>query len=72
MELYAGLQAEDCMDLGPGSGICCGYTMTRAILADAISLVRGDRFYTTDYTRKSYPLPLGGAYTHISFPQRGT
>ena len=51
LELYPGLQAEDCMPLGPGSGICCGYTMTRAILADAICLVRGDRFYTTDYTR---------------------
>ncbi|KAG7449917.1 heme peroxidase [Guyanagaster necrorhizus] len=50
LELYPGLQAEDCMPLGPGSGICCGYTMTRAILADAIALVRGDRFYTTDYT----------------------
>ncbi|KAI5117531.1 hypothetical protein M0805_004764 [Coniferiporia weirii] len=50
LELYPGLQAEDCMPLGPGSGICCGYTMTRAILADAIALVRGDRFYTHDYT----------------------
>lgn len=52
LELYPGLQAEDCMPLGPGSGICCGYTMTRAILGDAIALVRGDRFYTIDYTRK--------------------
>ncbi|OBZ79068.1 Psi-producing oxygenase A [Grifola frondosa] len=50
LELYPGLQAEDCMPLGPGSGICCGYTMTRAILSDAIALVRGDRYYTTDYT----------------------
>ena len=41
------------MPLGPGSGICCGYTMTRAILGDAVALVRGDRFYTTDYTRAS-------------------
>lgn len=55
LELYVGLQAEDCMALGPGSGICCGFTMTRAILADAIALVRGDRYYTTDYTR-SYSL----------------
>lgn len=53
LELYPGLQAEDIMELGPGSGICCGFTMTRAILADAIALVRGDRFYTTDFTRKS-------------------
>ncbi|EKM48647.1 uncharacterized protein PHACADRAFT_214715 [Phanerochaete carnosa HHB-10118-sp] len=53
LELYPGIQAEETMPLGPGSGICCGYTMTRAILADAIALVRGDRFYTTDYTRKA-------------------
>lgn len=52
LELYPGIQAEDCMPLGPGSGICCGYTMTRAILGDAVALVRGDRFYTTDYTRR--------------------
>lgn len=53
LELYPGLQAEECMPLiTPGSGICCGYTMTRAILGDAIALVRGDRFYTTDYTRE--------------------
>ncbi|KAI0071441.1 heme peroxidase [Panus rudis PR-1116 ss-1] len=44
------IAAEDCMPLGPGSGICCGYTMTRAILADTIALVRGDRFFTHDYT----------------------
>ncbi|KAI0079537.1 heme peroxidase [Panus rudis PR-1116 ss-1] len=50
LELYPGLQAEEIIPLGPGSGICCGYTMTRAILGDAIALVRGDRFYTTDYT----------------------
>ncbi|KZT36643.1 heme peroxidase [Sistotremastrum suecicum HHB10207 ss-3] len=50
LELYVGLQAEETMPLAPGSGFCCGYTMTRAILADAISLVRGDRFFTTDYT----------------------
>lgn len=50
LELYPGIQAEETMPLGPGSGICCGYTMTRAILGDAVALVRGDRFYTTDYT----------------------
>lgn len=44
------------MPLGPGSGICCGYTTTRAILGDAVALVRGDRFYTTDYTRESHTL----------------
>ncbi|KAI0658449.1 heme peroxidase [Cubamyces menziesii] len=50
LELYAGLQAEEIAPMGPGSGLCCGYTMMRAILSDAIALVRGDRFYTTDYT----------------------
>lgn len=25
--------------------------MTRAVLGDAIALIRGDRFYTTDFTR---------------------
>ena len=52
LELYPGIQAEETMRLGTGSGICCGYTTTRAILGDAVALVRGDRFYTTDYTRK--------------------
>ncbi|CAE6450365.1 unnamed protein product [Rhizoctonia solani] len=50
LELYPGLHAEECMNLGPGSGLCAGYTITRAILADAIALVRGDRFFTTDFT----------------------
>ncbi|KAI8981356.1 heme peroxidase [Trametes punicea] len=50
LELYPGLQAEEIVPMGPGSGLCCGYTMMRAILSDAIALVRGDRFYTTDYT----------------------
>ncbi|KAI0783170.1 heme peroxidase [Abortiporus biennis] len=53
LELYPGLQAEEIIPLGNGSGICCGYTMTRAILGDAIALVRGDRFYTTDYTPRN-------------------
>lgn len=55
LELYPGLQAEEIIPLGRGSGLCCGFTMTRAILGDAIALVRGDRFYTSDYTRKWNP-----------------
>ncbi|KAF8666942.1 heme peroxidase [Rhizoctonia solani] len=50
LELYPGLHAEECMKLGPGSGLCAGYTITRGILSDAIALVRGDRFFTTDFT----------------------
>ena len=31
LELYPGLQGEDCMPLGPGSGICCGYAVVLAV-----------------------------------------
>ncbi|KAF7300907.1 Heme peroxidase [Mycena kentingensis (nom. inval.)] len=41
---------EDTMPITKGSRFAAGYTMTRAVLADAISLVRGDRFYTTDFS----------------------
>ncbi|KAJ7160328.1 heme peroxidase [Mycena filopes] len=50
LELYTGLQCEATMPLTPGSRFASGYTMMRAVLGDAISLVRGDRFYTTDFT----------------------
>ncbi|KAF8751809.1 heme peroxidase [Rhizoctonia solani] len=39
LELYPGLHAEECMKLGPGSGLCAGYTITRGILSDAICLL---------------------------------
>jgi hypothetical protein len=26
--------------------------MTRAVLSDAIALIRGDRYYTTDFSRE--------------------
>lgn len=45
------------MPLGPGNGLVTGYTMTRSILADAIALVRGDRYYTTDFTRERAEVP---------------
>ncbi|KDR69074.1 hypothetical protein GALMADRAFT_933805 [Galerina marginata CBS 339.88] len=50
LELYTGLQAESTMPLTDGSRFACGYTTTRAVLGDAIALVRGDRFYTSDFT----------------------
>jgi Animal haem peroxidase len=47
VELYPGLVAEDAKRvLEPGSGLCPGYTVSRTILADAVALTRGDRFYT--------------------------
>ncbi|KAJ6481195.1 heme peroxidase [Mycena vulgaris] len=50
LELYVGLQCEATMPLSPGVRFASGYTMMRAVLGDAIALVRGDRFYTTDFT----------------------
>lgn len=37
----------------PGVGIGPTYTISRAILSDAVTLVRADRFYTVDYTAGS-------------------
>ena len=51
LELYVGLQAEQAKPPRIGAGLCPGYTISRALLADAVSLTRGDRFLTTDLTR---------------------
>ncbi|KAF4571708.1 hypothetical protein EYR40_008225 [Pleurotus pulmonarius] len=50
LELYPGLQAEQTLPVVDGLSLACGYTTMRAVLGDAIALVRGDRFYTTDFT----------------------
>lgn len=51
VELYPGLVAEaDKKPMVPGVGIGPTYTISRAILSDAVTLVRADRFYTQDYT----------------------
>lgn len=50
LEIYTGLVAEDTIPVSPTFAFACPYTMTRGILGDAIALVRGDRFYTTDFT----------------------
>ena len=50
LELYTGLQAEDAKKVVTGAGLCPGYTISRAILADAIALIRGDRLFTADFT----------------------
>ncbi|CAG9942858.1 unnamed protein product [Clonostachys rosea f. rosea IK726] len=50
VELYPGLMVEDSKpSRDPGCGICPTYTVGRAILSDAITLVRSDRFNTLDY-----------------------
>ncbi|TVY26923.1 Psi-producing oxygenase A [Lachnellula hyalina] len=54
VELYPGLVAEKAKPpMSPGSGLCVNFTTSYAILSDAVSLVRGDRFYTLDYTPKN-------------------
>ncbi|KAL4820257.1 heme peroxidase [Aspergillus spinulosporus] len=51
IELYVGVQAEEAKKpFLPGSGLCPGFTISFAILSDAVALVRGDRFYTVDYS----------------------
>lgn len=51
VELYPGLVSEDAKDpMIPGVGICPTYTISRAVLSDAVALVRGDRFYTVRRT----------------------
>ena len=49
---------QEIMGLGPASGLCCGYTMTRAILGDAIALVRG-KWFDDD---APFLRPQGGHY----------
>ncbi|TFK65597.1 linoleate diol synthase [Pluteus cervinus] len=50
LELYVGLQAEEAKPVMEGAGLCPGYTISRAILSDAIALTRGDRFFTHELT----------------------
>lgn len=72
LELHVGLQAEEIKRPGPGAGLCPGYTISRAILADAVCLTRGDRFLTVDFTRTSnslwfnFPLPPHLCFQSIS------
>ncbi|KEY68832.1 hypothetical protein S7711_11481 [Stachybotrys chartarum IBT 7711] len=48
--LYPGLMIEDIKPThSPRSGLCPIYTVGRAVLADANTLVHSDRFYTLDY-----------------------
>jgi len=51
VELYPGLIIESPkVPMVPGSGLCPPQTIGKAILSDAVALVRGDRFYTVDYS----------------------
>ncbi|KAE8373908.1 heme peroxidase [Aspergillus bertholletiae] len=54
VELYPGIVAEEAKQpMVPGVGIAPTYTISRAVLSDAVALVRGDRFYTVDYNPRN-------------------
>lgn len=54
VEMYPGIVAEEAkVPMEPGVGIAPTFTISRAILSDAVTLVRGDRFYTIDYHPKN-------------------
>jgi len=69
--LHVGLHGEESKTARLGAGLCPGYTISRAILSDAVALVRGDRFYTDSATADALtdwglndcqPDPRDGAY----------
>ncbi|WPH03723.1 Hypothetical protein R9X50_00660600 [Acrodontium crateriforme] len=50
VEMYPGMIIEDTKPMrSPGVGISPTYTIGRAVLADAITLIRSDRFLTLDF-----------------------
>ncbi|KAM4063963.1 peroxidase domain-containing protein [Hirsutella rhossiliensis] len=54
VELYPGLMVEQAKkEFSPGSGLCPGFTISEAILSDAVTLVRADRFYAHEYGPQS-------------------
>jgi cytochrome P450 len=64
VELYPGLVAEQPKEpLVPGSGLTPSFTVSRAVLSDAVALVRGDRFYTVDYHPKKL---TNWGYSHVA------
>jgi hypothetical protein len=54
VEMYPGIVAEEAkVPMVPGVGIAPTFTISRAVLSDAVCLVRGDRYYTVDYNPKN-------------------
>lgn len=51
VEIYPGLVVEAAKKpMEPGSGLCASFATSRAVLSDAVALVRSDRFHTIDMT----------------------
>ncbi|KAJ5551085.1 Cytochrome P450 [Penicillium sp. DV-2018c] len=54
IEMYPGIVSEEAKEpMIPGVGIAPTYTISRAVLSDAVALVRGDRHYTVDYNARN-------------------
>jgi len=54
VEMYPGVMIEEIKPVrSPGVGKCPTYSVGRAVLADAITLVRSDRFLTIEFTVSS-------------------
>jgi hypothetical protein len=53
VELYPGLMTEKTKPAMLGSAIALPFTISRAILSDAVNLVRNDRFYTNDFSPRN-------------------
>ncbi|BGP41764.1 hypothetical protein JCM10449v2_005755 [Rhodotorula kratochvilovae] len=70
LELFPGLHAEEAKPSQSGSGLAVNYTISRAILSDATALVRGDRFFTTDFNAAT--LTSWGFQDCQSDPQGGS
>lgn len=52
VELYPGIVSEEAKQpMAPGVGIAPTYTISRAVLSDAVALVRGDRHYTVSFKK---------------------
>lgn len=63
VEIYPGIVVEDAKQaMAPGSGLTPPYTVSRAVLSDAVALVRGDRFYTHDYNPRTL---TNWGYSHV-------
>jgi cytochrome P450 len=65
VELYPGLVSEQAkVPVDPGSGLAPSFTVSRAVLSDAVALVRGDRFYTVDYHPKKL---TNWGHSHVDY-----
>lgn len=65
VEMYPGVIVEAAKEsVTSGSGLCTNFTISRAILSDAVALVRGDRFHTVDFTPKHV---TNWAYNEIKY-----